>query len=92
MNHFKQIFYYLLIFLLITGGLPQSLNAQFLQWEYEDVLTDVQQSGANPDMVADEQGNLHVTFWRKEADQLTYAFRDVSTGNWTYEILDEGSN
>ena len=91
MNHFKQLYSYLLIFTFVCGSLPYSAHAQFLNWDYEDVLTDVQQSGANPDMVADAQGNLHVSFWRKEENQLAYAFRDRNTGMWSFEILDSAT-
>ncbi|MEZ4777374.1 MAG: T9SS type A sorting domain-containing protein [Bacteroidia bacterium] len=64
-----------------------SLKAQILTWEYENIIDDTYESGANPDMVKDASGNLHVSYWNKETDRLMYAFRQKSTGKWTAESV-----
>ena len=81
-----HLFNYLALSCFILSAF--GLQAQFLSWEYESLLTDTQQSGANPDMHIDAAGNVHVSSWREENNQLAYSFRNKLTGNWTYEVLD----
>lgn len=64
------------------------LSAQLLDWEYENIIDDVQQSGANPDMQIDAAGNIHISSWRQETNQLAYSYRNKTTGIWTYQVLD----
>jgi hypothetical protein len=64
-----------------------SLSAQSLNWVAQNIITDTQQSGANPAMEMDAGGNLHVTFWRDTDDRLIYARRDYASRSWTYEPL-----
>ncbi len=65
------------------------LEAQLLSWQYENIITDVQQSGASPDMMIDDAGNLHVSFWIRKEEKLMYARRDKASGQWTYEVVPE---
>lgn len=68
------------------------LDAQLLFWEYENILTDIQQSGASPDLHIDDAGNLHVSFWIRSEEKLMYARRDKASGQWTYEeVPDNGA-
>ncbi|MEL7195776.1 MAG: hypothetical protein AAFO96_25315, partial [Bacteroidota bacterium] len=62
------------------------LHAQVLNWTFDNIVTDVQESGAAPQLLADAQGNLHATYWQQITDQLYYGFRDVQTGEWTFTL------
>ncbi len=74
-------------FLLLL--LTYSLSAQFLNWDYESIVTDVQQSGAQPDMIIDPAtGDIHVSFWDENSDRLAYARRSKSTYTWSVEYPD----
>jgi hypothetical protein len=91
MNKYSRFFSFLLALLPgIFGSL--FLQGQVLDWDYEDILTDTYQSGANPNMVIDAMGNIHVSYWQKETNQLIYGFRDKSTGSWTIEQVSQGTN
>jgi|GEM_PF-3518337 len=78
--------------LCITAFSPNTSFAQLLNWGYEDVLTDLQQSGASPDMIKDDIGNLHVSYWNKSKDKLMYARRDRTTRTWTYEVVNNADD
>lgn len=65
----------------------QSLQGQILNWSFENIHTDVQQSGARSDVAVDESGNFHVVYWQVEANQLIYALRSATTGQWTTEKI-----
>ncbi len=74
-------------FLLLT--LTFSLSAQLLNWDYESIATDLQQSGQHPDMIIDPAtGNIHVSFWDENSDRLAYAHRNKSTYTWSVEYPD----
>jgi hypothetical protein len=64
-----------------------SASAQFLNWTYEDILTDELFSGANPDVAIASNGDIYMSFWNEEADQLYFAKREKSTGIWTQEVV-----
>lgn len=91
-----KVFSNSLSYLLCIGmGLfcsPAKLPAQILDWTFENIIDDVQQSGANPDAVQDANGNLHVSYWQAGEDRLKYGKRDALTGTWTHETLDVGDN
>ena len=71
-----------------TLGLP----AQVLLWDYEDIITDFQQSGANPDLHVDAAGHMHLSYWKETLDRLVYGRRDAQTGVWSFEeIIDAGT-
>lgn len=63
-------------------------RAQFLNWQYDDILTDLQESGAYPDMVIGPNGDLHVSYWDKTRDQLMYGIRNKQTGRWQSQPVD----
>ncbi|GAB4416506.1 MAG: hypothetical protein OHK0039_25920 [Bacteroidia bacterium] len=77
--------------LLLTALLAATpLSAQLLDWFYEDMLTDLRQSGANPDLCVDAGGDLHVSYWKAGDDRLAYARRDKTTGLWSVEEIPDG--
>lgn len=64
-----------------------SASAQFLNWTYEDILTDETFSGANPDVAVAANGDLYMSFWDEDTDQLYFAVREKQTGIWTREAV-----
>lgn len=80
----KRLLLFCLTFILYFSILP----AQILNWDYQDMLTDVQEAGANPDMAIDADGNIHVSFWNSTNDRLGYAKRDKATHQWTVAYPD----
>lgn len=69
-------------------GMSLTANAQILSWEYENVVTDMEASGARPDLYVEANGDMHFSFWNPEVDQLYYARRDINTGSWTVQEVD----
>jgi len=66
------------------------LPAQVIPWTFEEIRSDLRQSGARPDVVLDAQGKFHVTYWQVHSDQLIYGVQDLS-GQWTFEnVPDQG--
>jgi hypothetical protein len=80
-----------LVFLLLLLPTLPTLRAQFLYWEYTNLLDEVREGGKNPDMVADAAGNLHSTFWNDDLERLVYGQRNAATGTWTFEYVDSTS-
>ncbi|RMG59924.1 MAG: hypothetical protein D6722_21545, partial [Bacteroidetes bacterium] len=79
----------MLVLFLVGGG---RVTAQFLNWSYEDIITDLQQSGANPDLYVEADGDLHISYWKEALNRLTYGYRNHQTGTWAFEdITDEGT-
>ncbi len=68
--------------------LPLRLVAQLIEWQYEDLWTEVRSSGANPDFVIDESGIFHLTYWDRNRDQLVYASKDKISSNWVTHDVD----
>lgn len=64
-----------------------SASAQFLNWSYEDILTDGIFSGANPDVAVAANGDIYMSFWNEETDQLYFGKREKSTGIWSKEAV-----
>ncbi len=64
-------------------------RAQLLNWQYDDVFTDTQQAGARPDMHVAANGDIYLSYWNPEVDQLFFAKRTQSTGLWTVQPVDE---
>ncbi|MEZ4850222.1 MAG: T9SS type A sorting domain-containing protein [Bacteroidia bacterium] len=90
MNKYLRFFSLLLALVWgIDGGL--CLHAQVLNWEYEDILSDTYQSGARPDMVIDPAGNIHISYWQKETDQLMSGFRAKNSGTWTIDKVSQNN-
>lgn len=77
----------LVICLLLT--LPfAGTRAQFLYWNYHNILDEVREGGLNPDMEIDASGNYHISFWNPEEERLIYGFRNAAGGSWTFEYVD----
>lgn len=68
--------------------LPALGHSQFLAWNFSDIITDLKESGANPDMAIDNTGKIHITYWQKDEDKLVYAFKGPSDNSWTFELVD----
>ena len=66
----------------------QNVHAQPLNWDYTNIIDDIQQSGANPDMVIGANGDIHVSFWNKNSDNLMYAKRNKSNAQWSFTQVD----
>lgn len=85
-------FYFACCFLLGWIAIPKQATAQFLYWDYHNILNEERQSGARPDMAMDESGNFHLTYWHKDEDRLIYAFRAEGTTTWSYEYVDQSNS
>lgn len=71
--------------LVVTSWGTGHLSAQFLNWNYYNLLDEDRESGARPDMEVDRQGNLHVVYWQAEEDRAIYMQR--SGGSWIREYI-----
>ncbi len=67
--------------------LTSSASAQFLNWQYDDILTDDLFAGANADVVVAPNGDIYMSYWEKDLDQLFFAKREKSTGLWQKEAV-----
>lgn len=76
------------LFLLLYLCLPLLGSSQFLAWDFINVVDDVRQSGANPDMVMDASGTIHISYWQRNEGKLIYAFRSPGDSGWTREYVD----
>ncbi len=65
--------------------LPVWVSAQILDWAYDDILTDEQASGANPDFFMHPDGDISVSYWDGRLDILMYGKRSAQTSQWTWE-------
>ncbi len=65
--------------------LPLLSQAQVLNWDFEDIVTDRRESGANPDFYFTDDGNVHISYWDRQRDVLMYGVREAATGAWTFE-------
>lgn len=92
MKIFSVSLSYLLSLILGIFCISQPLSAQSLDWSYENIIDDIQESGANPDVAQAANGDLHVSYWQANEDRLKYGKRDATTGTWTHETLDVGDN
>jgi hypothetical protein len=77
----------LILFLSLGYLLSNSGYPQFLNWQYEDLLTDTVQSGASPDLLVGPNGDFHMTYWEPGTDNLFYAFRSKFNGTWEIEAV-----
>jgi hypothetical protein len=77
---------FLLLFLFL--GFHPAVWSQPLNWQFEDVLTDLQESGANPSLTSDALGNLHLAYWHQLEDKLIYGFRNAGSGTWSFSYPD----
>ncbi|MEL6650374.1 MAG: T9SS type A sorting domain-containing protein [Bacteroidota bacterium] len=83
----KRIYFPISICLTLFMLSGLLLPAQLLSWQYENILSDLQQSGASPDLHLDAAGDLHVSFWLRPEEKLVYGHRDKASGQWTYELI-----
>lgn len=65
---------------------PAKATGQTWTWTSEDV--DVQ--GESTSIVADSDGNLHLSYYAATGGMLKYAFRSASDGKWFNMALDHG--
>lgn len=86
------VVYFLALIQLVWFSLPSDLAGQILDWDYENILTDTYQSGAHADMVTDHLGNIHISYWDREAEKLMYGVRDKATGQWSIERIADTGN
>lgn len=75
--------------LILLTGMTLSAQAQVLNWQYTNVLTDIQQSGARPDLYVAANGDMYLSFWNPEVDQLFFARRIKASGQWSLELVDQ---
>jgi hypothetical protein len=76
----------LLLLALIIG--PLGLKAQFLNWDFIDMVTDSVQSGAYADMKIGPDGTLHISYWHRIEDKLIYAWKSPGGTTWNREYVD----
>ncbi|HHG85306.1 MAG TPA: hypothetical protein ENJ82_11225, partial [Bacteroidetes bacterium] len=74
--------------LLLLLMFPKGSWSQFLAWDFVNVVTDVKESGVNPDMVIDDLGTIHISYWHRDEDRLIYAFKKQGDLAWTHEYVD----
>lgn len=72
--------------LIALGG--ASVKAQFLYWDYHDMVTDTVQSGAYQDMVIGSNGTIHISYWHRVEDKLIYAYKTAGSTVWQREYVD----
>lgn len=81
-NQLAAVSLWLCFAMALSGG-----NALAQRWDYTNIITDQQQSGQYPNLLADAAGNLHATYWNELEDRLVYAIRNNFTGQWTFEPI-----
>lgn len=77
----------LLAALLLLMGMCQ-VRAQFLYWDYINMVTDTVQSGAYADMKIGPDGKIHISFWQRVEDKLVYAWKAPNDTVWHREYVD----
>jgi hypothetical protein len=82
----RHLFQAMLSLLLIMGA--SSARAQFLYWDYIDMVTDTVQSGAYADMKVGPDGTIHISYWQRVEDKLIYAWKAPSDVAWHREYVD----
>lgn len=88
----QRVYRYWLVASLLSISFLSFSFAQLLNWQYEDILTDIQQPASFPAMVIDVQGNTHFTLWDAELNILYYALKNKRTGTLALErIPDTGT-
>ncbi len=66
---------------------PSNARAQGWRWMTEPVDT----MGTDTSVVADQEGNLHLSYRYGEGGKLIYAFRPVGDSRWYKMVLEQGS-
>ncbi len=75
-----------LTLIFLSAILP--LHAQFLHWNYIDMVTDTVQSGAYSDMKIGNDGTIHISYWQRVEDKIVYAWRGPNDTLWHREYVD----
>ncbi|MBP6638711.1 MAG: T9SS type A sorting domain-containing protein [Bacteroidia bacterium] len=78
----------LLLWVLLLAVLP--MRAQFLYWDYINMMTDTVQSGAYSDMKIGDDGTIHISYWQRVEDKLVYAWRGPNDVMWHREYVEPG--
>ncbi len=65
----------------------QALPGQFLAWDYTNILDEVRESGARPDMEIASDGSIHITYWHAIEDKAIYTYQNAQ-GAWQREYID----
>lgn len=71
-------------FLIALAALPLSARAQTWTWTTEQI--DI--AGSETSLTADQDGNLHLSYYRVDGGQLMYAFRSADAARWFTTSLD----
>ncbi|MFK7971870.1 MAG: T9SS type A sorting domain-containing protein [Bacteroidia bacterium] len=79
------------LWLVLSLILVSPAFSQFLNWQYEDIVTDRRELGTSPSSALDASGNLHVCFWNSEENRLYYGIRDRATGSWNTEMVEDSA-
>jgi hypothetical protein len=77
------------LFLLLLCG-ARTTHAQFLYWDYIDMVTDTVESGAYADMKIGPDGTIHISYWQRVEDKLVYAWKAQNSSTWNREYVDPG--
>lgn len=64
-------------------------NAQFLHWDYHDIVTDTVESGAYSDMKISANGTVHISYWQRVEDKLVYTWKAPTDVTWNREYVDQ---
>ena len=74
--------------LAALAALPLAASGQSWRWSFEDL--DIQ--GAGTSIIADGDGNLHLSYYVPIGGQLRYGFRPAGTSKWYKMTLGTGLN
>jgi hypothetical protein len=79
-----QFVFCVLMGLFLLGG---KANAQFLQWNFIDMITDTVESGAYSDMKIAPDGTIHISYWQRVEGKLIYAWKAPTDVTWHREYV-----
>ncbi|MBX3102559.1 MAG: hypothetical protein KF690_08630 [Bacteroidetes bacterium] len=74
------------LLLLCAGAFLFPARAQYVQWTANNLLNDLVQEGMYPAGVTDAAGNLHISYWNREADRLVYGMLSPNGRTVSWEI------
>ena len=77
----------LVCLLAVPMLVSQTLQGQFLAWDYTNILDEVRESGARPDMEIASDGSIHIVYWHTIEDKAIYTYQD-GQGVWQREYID----
>lgn len=78
---------------LLAGSvlIHQALPGQFLAWNYTNILDELRESGARPDMEIADDGTIHIVYWQAIEDKAIYTYQDAQ-GIWQREYIDASNS